>query len=210
MSDELLRNMHGRFLEALRHREQEIFSYLGILVPAAGGFVWLLIFHLKNEALKANALNDEWLFTCATLGVLLMLFLGAAYSLALGYNYRYITFQLAKIEHYFGAHTVILKGWPKSRDEFLRRYRIFKCIPWRTPPAIINVFWLAFLVAIVFVTASASATILNCSKLAFVALLLVGVSLSLWSAILPIRFGCKLSKLCEDEDTEWQGKPNLS
>ncbi len=207
MSDELLRNMHGRFLEALRYREQEMFSYLGMLVPAAGGFVWLLIFHLKNEALKENALNDEWLFTCATLGVLLMLFLGVAYSLALGYNYRYITFQLAKIEHYFGADTVILKGWPKSRDEFIRRYRILQCIPWCTPPAIIEGFWWAFLVAIAFVTASA--TILNSSKLAFDVVIPVGVFLLLSSVILPIRFGCKLSKLCENEGAEWQRKPNV-
>jgi hypothetical protein len=39
---DVLKSMHGALLEALRHREQEIFSYLAILVPALAGFVWLL------------------------------------------------------------------------------------------------------------------------------------------------------------------------
>ena len=35
-------NMHKTFLEALRHREQEILRFIAILAPALGGFIWLL------------------------------------------------------------------------------------------------------------------------------------------------------------------------
>ena len=75
-----LEGIHKQLLEALRHREQEIFHYLAILAPALGGFVWLLY----------KGVNP-FLFAVGTLGVLLLLLLGALYSLALGYNYRYIT-----------------------------------------------------------------------------------------------------------------------
>jgi hypothetical protein len=128
--------------------------------------------------------------------------------LSLGYNYRYITLQLAKIEHHFGAQTSILRGWPQSPNEFLERYRKFKCIPWCTPPAIINVFWLAFLVAILLVTVSAA--ILNEKALVLGIVVPAGIILCLWSAVLPIHFGCKLKKLCEDEPTQWDGNPNIS
>lgn len=44
----VLQNTHKLLLEALRHREQEIFRYLGILVPTFGGFIWLL--HAKGAS----------------------------------------------------------------------------------------------------------------------------------------------------------------
>lgn len=115
--------MHGALLDALRHREQEIFSYLAILVPALAGFVWLL----------ANSTNSGVPFLAGVFGVLLMLLLGATYSLTLGYNYRYITFQLAKIEQLLNAKDAMLHGWPKSPKEFLERYTIWRFMPWCTP-----------------------------------------------------------------------------
>lgn len=62
--------MHEALLEALRHREQEIFSYLAILVPALGGFLWLLL----HRSAAGNS-GDLALFA-GTLGTLLLLFLG--------------------------------------------------------------------------------------------------------------------------------------
>ena len=104
----VLENTHKLLLEALRHREQEIFSYLAIIGPAIGGFFWLL--QHRN--------SDPGLFTLGTMGVLLLLFFGAVYTLALGYNYRYITFQLAKLEVRLGIKGFMLKGWPRSKQEW--------------------------------------------------------------------------------------------
>ncbi len=139
----VLKSMHGALLEALHHREQEIFSYLAILVPALGGFVWLL-----HQGADKNAVTT---FIAGTVSVLLMLLLGAAYSLTLGYNYRYITFQLAKIEHCLRVRDIMLRGWPKLPKDFRERYR-WHSIPWCTPPRMIKAFWLAFLVGILGVT----------------------------------------------------------
>ena len=193
--DEVLKNMHGAFLGALRQREQEIFSYLGILVPAVGGFIGLLVFHFNDK-------QGEWRFFLATVGILLILSLGAAYSSALGYNYRYLTFQLAKIEHHCGAKVVILSAWPRSPKEFRDRYSKF-C----TPPEIIKVFWLAFGVAILFVTISAIA--LKVTHLCVV--VAVATLLLLYTYVfLPIHFGHKLSKQCGKEPQDWPQPPDSS
>src|SRR5260370_38671296 len=140
--------MHGLLLEALRHREQELFSYLAILGPALGGFVWLL--------LKYRGATSAGIFVVGAIGVQLLLLLGALYALTLGYNYRYITLELAKIEHELGIARSMLSGWPRSPEEFERRYRLrffsqprSGGIPWCTPPEVIKIFWQAFLVAIV-------------------------------------------------------------
>jgi hypothetical protein len=85
---DLLGKMHELLIESLRSREQEVFRYLAILVPALGGFAWLLA--TKNTSIG--------LFVVGTMGAQFLLLLGALYSLSLGYNFRYITLELAKIE----------------------------------------------------------------------------------------------------------------
>lgn len=135
---DVLGKMHELLLQALRSREQEVFKYLGILGPALGGFGWLL--YAKHV--------DDRLFVAGTIGVLLLLLLGAQYSLALGYNYRYITLQLAKIETQLSVKKAMLRGWPKCPEAF-RRYK--RCYP----PEVICVFWLAFVVGIFVVTLAA-------------------------------------------------------
>ena len=127
---ELLENMHKTLLEALRHREQEILRYLAILAPALGGFVWLVRDFVKDGALVV--------FTAGTVGVLFLLVIGALYSLALGYNYRYITMQLAKLEASSrGIREFILASWPRKPKDFEKYNPCY-------PPEIIKIFWLAF------------------------------------------------------------------
>lgn len=50
----VLENMYRLFLEALRHREQEIFHYLTILGPALGSFGWILYYRSGHEAKFAS------------------------------------------------------------------------------------------------------------------------------------------------------------
>lgn len=191
----VLETMHRLLLEALRHREQEIMRYLVILGPALGGFVWLL----------KSGTGDKGIFTIGAVGVLLLLGLGALYSLALGYNYRYIVLELAKLETVLGVRDAMLAGWPRSKKDFLERYTICRCIPWCTPPEIIKIFWLAFLVGMVGVTITCS--IYKPDKpeaLIRWLVICVGVVSVLIGLLAPIVFGCKLHNQCKKEPDSWE------
>jgi hypothetical protein len=200
-----LKNMHSLFLQALRHREQEIFRYLAILGPALGGFLWLL----QRDV-------GERIFVVGTLSVISLLLLGALYSLALGYNYRYVTFELAKLESILKIKDAMLVSWPRAPKHFLERYKLFCCIPWCTPPEIIKVFWGAFLLGIVGVIV----TICYYSKLSLLSILsnlikldMTKLSLmisfgliciAIGGIILPIHYGCKLLKTFKAERKNWR------
>jgi hypothetical protein len=187
---EALVNMHKVLLEALRHREQDIFRYLAILAPALGGFIWLM-----KSVQKSGADSDsvsELVFVLGTLGILLLLFFGAAYSLALGYNYRYVVFQLAKLESALEIDSCMLERWPKTTKKFCDNYGF-----WCVPPGIIKVFWLAFLSSILFVTISALVLIESCGKAQMS--LVAGFGLIVVAGCLPFYYGWKFRKLCEEE-----------
>lgn len=226
-------NMHQLFLEALRHREQEIFHYLAILGPALGGFVWLLY----TGSAGAQRVDDAPLavapgglsvgvFVVGTVTVLLLLLLGAVYSLALGYNYRYITLQLAKLEGRFQIKQYMLEGWPRSRRQFLARhqasrtiprfirrsgfgslqrrssYRRLRNIPWCTPPEIIKVFWHGFLIALLGVALAAS--IYRPHALVLLTVIPLGVMcLFIGGCFFPHHYGRKLRKQCRQEPKSW-------
>lgn len=143
--DSILKEMHKAFLEALRQREQEIFTYLTTLGLAFGGFGWLLV---QQSSKEPPPTMIPFLF--GTMGVLFLLCLGAVYAAALGYNYRYLTFQLAKIEDFLKIKEVILRGWPRTVGEFEKYSR------WCDPPEIIKVFWFSFIAGILFVTGFAA------------------------------------------------------
>src|SRR3990170_5193301 len=136
--NEILANYHKLLLEALRDREQEIFLYLAIIGPALGGFIWLLYY---ADTSKFN------IVIIATIGIWLLFLLGAWYTAALGYNYRYITLELRELEKELKIQDNLLKSWREPKD-----YKIFCKFPWCTPPGIILWFWVAFPVLIVFIT----------------------------------------------------------
>lgn len=190
-------NMHQLFLEALRHREQEIVPYLAIIGPALGGFIWLLGLDEKKA----------YVFVVGTIGVQFLLLVGAVYSLALGYNYRYITLELAKLEAEMGMTTAVLTGWPRSPVEFRNRYTLCGIIPWCTPPEIIKVFWSAFLLAIAGVSVAAyrfSPAV--CDLVPPIPIIISGTGvfcLAMAWLFYPYWFGRKLRKKCDDEKIPW-------
>lgn len=184
-----LENMHNLLLEALRHREQEIVRYLAILGPALGGFVWLL--HSGSD--KTNE------FAVGTVGVLFLLLLGAIYSLALGYNYRYITLELAKLESLLGIRSAMLEGWPRCPKDFITRYRLCCRIPWCTPPEVIKVFWLAFLAGIIGVMITAYIFKLEAHTITTAGVICLFIGL-----LSPIHFGKKLHKKIKKELESWK------
>lgn len=186
-----LESSHQLLMETLRDREQAIVQYLSILGPALAGFVWLL---------HSDTSNAKF-FIVGTIGVLLSLLLGAIYSLALGYNYRYLILELAKLEAFMKISDIMLVGWPRSKQDFLNRYKLCR-IPWCTPPEIIKVFWWAFLAGIIGV--SITAWIYKPEKLVLWLVLPIGVVCLLVGGLLtPIRLGLKLKKLCDKEPESW-------
>jgi len=188
-------NMHKTFLEALRHREQEILRYIAILAPALGGFVWLL-----NEV-NLEGKNGVFIFTVGTLGILFLLFVGAVYSLALGYNFRYVTLQLAKMESDFclNIKEFILESWLRTANEWVEEYKKKRCFP----PEIINVFWLSFIIAKIFVVLMAVIFLIINQKNMWIQILpisvigVVCIIVALWFA--PSHYGKKLYEMCEEE-----------
>ena len=89
---DILSKVSLSYLEALRQREQEVFRYLVILGPAIGGFIWLLYQYPPGQKI------NEPRFFLASIGLQFLFLLGAAYTSALGYNHRYLIFQLMMIE----------------------------------------------------------------------------------------------------------------
>ena len=204
--------MHKLFLEALRKRETEIIQYLAILAPALGGFLWLLY--------TADTYNGN-VFTAATIGVQLLLLLGAYYSLALGYSYRSLTIEIAKIEVKTCIKDMVLKGWPRSTNDFLDRYKLpidipwctskeGKGTPWCTPPEVIKVFWIAFFSGNIFILATIwffmplelRIGLEFVNKIIITAVGLSCVFLSL--VYLPCMFGKKLYNLIIQELDDWK------
>ena len=200
-SKEALENMHKLFLEALRHREQEIVPYLAIIGPALGGFIWLLI----------RTTDPPQVFVAGTIGVLFLLLVGAVYSLALGYNFRYITLQLAKLEDKMKIMDTMLAGWPRDVDEFRRRYvicrsvPILRSVPWCTPPEIIKIFWMAFLAAMAGVAIAACVCKQGISIWSII--IPAGAFFVIGGLIYPLRFGRKLRKQIDKEIEAAGGAP---
>lgn len=187
-------NMHKTFLEALRHREQEIIRFLAILAPSLGGFIWLLTLDFSKG-------ENSLVFTIGTLGVLLFLLLGAIYSLALGYNFRYVTLQLAKMESDFclNIKEYILESWLRTSNKWVEKYKKKRC----SPPEIIKVFWLSFIIAKIFVLLTAVIFLIINQKNMWIQILsisvlgIVCVIVAWWFA--PSHYGKKLYKMCEKE-----------
>lgn len=184
--------MHGSLIEALRSREQEIFRYLAILGPALGGFAWL---YYKAETPKSLSIA---LFTFGTVSAQLLLLLGAVYSVTLGYNFRYVLLELAKIESILGVRSAMLEGWPKNPEAFQKA--------WCKPPEMILVFWIAFLCGIIYVTVVAAVYLIwdarqNCAYLVFIVAL--GIVCFCIGLFCSKHYGCKLGCLAKKEPKAW-------
>ena len=186
-------NMHKTFLEALRHREQEILRFLAILAPSLGGFIWLL-------TLDFNKGMNSIVFTIGTLGVLLFLLLGAIYSLTLGYNFRYVTLQLAKMESDFclNIKEYILESWLRTSNEWVEKYNKKRC----SPPEIISVFWLSFIIVKIFVVLMSVIFLINQKnmRIQILSISVIGIAcviVAFW--FVPSYYGKKLYEMCEKE-----------
>jgi hypothetical protein len=215
LNEEVRSRRHQLFLEALRYREQEVFRYLVIMGPALGGFAWLL------DRYRSHYI-DITTFSLGTIGLVALLLLGACYCIALGYNYRYLTFQISKEEDDIGVSETVLKAWPRGVDRWSewtnfghyhellgKLHPKLADLAWCFPPGLIAVFWFAFMLGQVFLTVVAFLV----SESAWIAWLAWGMGIACIGVtfVVPWWHGRKLRRLVLTEtqpDNAKAAQPN--
>lgn len=189
-NETMIENTHKLFLEALRHREHQIVQFLAILVPTLGAFLWLLR-PVKCE--EGTLPVSPELIATGAIAAIFLLCVGAVYAVTLGYNFRSVVMQMAKIEWKKNIRGYTLNAWPRCPNDFKTCYL--------RPPEMIMVFWVSFLVGIVGV-AGAAWYHLNSIPACCLVMLFAFMALMV-TVLIPLLYGCKLTKMAEKE-TEWQ------
>jgi hypothetical protein len=181
-----LTEMLSQYLQALRQREREVVQYVAILLPALGGFLWLIKDH-------SAAYMTDTAYVVGSVSVLFLFLVGAVYSRALGYSYRCVVMQLAKLRSRLNLSEYVIARWPRRPEDFEKRLG---------PPEIVNVFWLAFMVALVGVVSGVIVVRPTCAVWAPVSLFgLVFIGVALFYAC---HFRAKLAKAyAEERDQDW-------
>lgn len=96
---DLAEELHKVFLESMESRYKDILSFLGFIIPAFTGFLWLV----NNYELNERSTKYLSTFFIGTLVVISILLWGAAYALAMSYRYRYLQASVYMIEEAFGV-----------------------------------------------------------------------------------------------------------
>ena len=191
--DEALLNMQKLYLEALRSRENEVLQFIVIIASALGGFSWLLGGLVSGQPhFSADALQ---LFIFGVLAILLLLSLGAMYTLALGYNYRSMLLQIRKLEEALKVNEVVLCSWSTAKCEY-------------SLPEILKHFYTAYLLGHLLVALS-TAYIFRLHKLpvlAYFSLIMEVLVLSYLYVFLPNEYGIKIGKICTEGDFPEKGR----
>jgi len=201
---QLCRARHQLFLEALRHREQEVLRYLVIIGPALGGFVWLMSKYPEEIGIRT--------FCFGSIGLILIMLLGACYCIALGYNYRCLVLQIAKEEKNMCISGTVLNAWPREISEHIKRTKLghyfgfllrdkdSKVFDWEwcSPPELICVFWYAFVIGIIYLTVAACVMLSTAAPTIVVAIF--GLVCLVLSLFVPHMYGRKLRSMCHKEE----------
>ncbi len=182
--DEIAMKKNELYLRALRQREDDVVKFLGLLVPALVGYIWLLT--------KSSEVCEQTLFS-GTVGVIFVLSVGAVFTVALGFNYRYITLQMAKIDVFYSVDKLVLKKWPRKPGDF----KMIFC----SPPEILKIYWISYLILILLICCISCLFIDKCSYLCII--FVISFIALLFSILLPFYYGCKIQKICELEGINW-------
>jgi len=180
---EALLNMQQQYLEALRSRENEVLQFILILASALGGFSWLMVKLLEGQSVSFN--NTVYAFIFGTLAILLLLFLGAAYTLALGYNYRSVLLQLKKVEEKLEIKESVLQAWSKINC----KYKL---------PEILKQFYMTYILGMVLVALSAAIALYILGSYVFSCILFTAgfVAIFYVEVVLRNKFRRKLENIC--------------
>lgn len=202
-----LLNMQQQYLEALRSREKEALQYIVLLASSLGGFAWAL------KLLPLTKYNYI-AFVGIILAVLLVLMLGAVYSLALGYNYRYLILQLRKVENALCVTKHILCYWSKANKDNNWKSPIGRTSETEQeyddkfrPPEVIKQFWIAYLWGIALVSFIGCVEVSRIDIFIAVIIAFFGVCMWILSAIyIPDLYKQKLNRIrAKEKELECQG-----
>jgi hypothetical protein len=111
-------DLHKIMLEAMRAREGEILRFVAFLLPAIGGLFASLWLKGPNGPVPFHTI-----FLITTLTVIILLFFGGWYTLALSYNYRSIQFVVWRLQKHLTLDRFQPEAWRRSwrQSSFLRR-----------------------------------------------------------------------------------------
>ncbi len=163
-----------------------------------------------------NERLDEMLFCVASVALSLLLFLGSLYTLALGYNYRYLTLLVAKIECLIGVEPYVLRCWPRHPRKFIENCRVackdgrLRKIPlvrkhlplgYLLPPEIIKCYFFGCTGGIAFFAiVTCLLTESSCPSRTALAIEWTAFGFAL---LAPFHYGAKFIHMCEGEEKDW-------
>jgi hypothetical protein len=203
---------HGILLEALRHREQDFLRYLVILVTALGAF----LFGVSGVNGKRFDADIQLIISVLSSSALLV---GSWYCLALGYNYRCLTVQVAKIEAFLGLTGSVLVSWPRTRKEFQTRFEFEHRCPcfnrltfglfseklFLEPPAVISPFYRSCLVGSVLIAVATGWLIPSAWGPKILTILIESLQVVV-AVFLPFWYGGNFGKVANAETIPWPGE----
>ncbi len=122
---EIAKILYSIFLNGLEARYKEILGFWGFLLPSMTGFIYLLTKYY-DPVFEGNRI--ALLFFGSTM-ILLLLTLGAVYSLSISYRYRYLQASVYKIESYFGCNVFIPESFKPSPIKSIKDRLLFDIAP---------------------------------------------------------------------------------
>ena len=132
--------LHNSFLNSMESSYGEILSFLGFIIPAFTGFIYLI--YRYNISIKDS--GNYVLFLSGTIAINTFLLWGSCYALALSYRYRYLQICVHNIEKELNVDYFMPESF-KSRKYLSKKDKILLSIA----PAVLQVHILFFLVFIV-------------------------------------------------------------
>ncbi|MGD0267395.1 MAG: hypothetical protein ABSD47_20995 [Candidatus Methylomirabilota bacterium] len=142
--DQAALDLHKIMLEAMRAREGEILRFAAFLLPALGG---IIAFPLVVKVQGTTVPGAPFI---TTLTVMILLFFGGWYALALSYNYRYLKIVVCRLQHVLSLNSFLPTEWRKGEGKWAKIPR-GKLLLFGFAPEIFRALVLLFVVLILFI-----------------------------------------------------------
>jgi hypothetical protein len=144
--DQAALDLHRIMLEAMRAREGEILRFAAFLLPALG------VILASPWVAKVQGKTPPYALLFTTLAVIILLFFGGWYALALSYNYRYLKIVVCRVQDLLRLDRFVPTKWtdPYGKPENRWRKRL-KLLSFDFAPEIFRTMVWLFVALILFV-----------------------------------------------------------